>query len=113
MSHTYCPKRGDVIWLSFEPQAGHEQAGHRPALTLSPEFYNRRTGVGVFCPITSQIKDYPFEVVVPPGFKATGAIMADHVKSLDWTVRGSRFLCKLPDAVVSEVLGKLNALLMG
>lgn len=113
MAHPYCPKRGDVVWLSFEPQAGREQTGHRPALTLSPEYYNRRTGIAVFCPITTQIKGYPFEVAIPPGFKAAGAIISDHVKSQDWTIRGSQFLCKLPDSVVSEVLRKLNALLNG
>ena len=113
MAHPYCPKRGDVVWLSFEPQAGHEQAGHRPALTLSPESYNRRIGMGVFCPITTRVKGFPFDVVIPPGLKATGVVMSDHVKSLDWNARGSRLFCKLSDAVVSEVLSKLNALLSG
>ena len=69
---TYCPKRGDIVWLSFTPQAGHEQAGHRPALILSPESYNRKVGLALFCPITSQVKGYPFEVRVPQGCPVSG-----------------------------------------
>lgn len=113
MGHPYCPKRGDVVWLSFEPRAGREQAGHRPALALSPETYNRRTGMAVFCPITTQVKGYPFEVAIPHGSKAVGAVLSDHVKSQDWAARRSQFFCRLPDAVVSEVLSKLNVLLSG
>lgn len=106
----YCPKRGDVIWLSFAPQAGHEQAGRRPALTLSPESYNRTVGLAIVCPITSQVKGYPFEVPVPPGLKASGVVLADQVKSLDWSARSSELCCRLPETAVEEVLGKLGAL---
>lgn len=111
MASPYCPKRGDVVWLSFSPQSGHEQAGKRPALTLSPEAYNRKVGLAIFCPITTQVKGYPFEVAIPAGLKAAGVVLSDQVKNLDWRSRNSQFFCKLPDATVSEVLGKLEVLL--
>ena len=111
MPRAYCPKRGDIVWLTLTPQAGHEQAGHRPALTLSPESYNRKVGLAVFCPITTQIKGYPFEVALPSGLKVAGAILSDQVKNLDWQARNSKFFCKIPDATVSEVLSKLGVLL--
>ncbi len=107
----YCPRRGDVIWISFNPQAGHEQAGHRPALVLSPEPYNRKVGLVLACPLTSQVKGYPFEVVVPNGFKVSGAILSDQVKSLDWRVRQASLLCALPLETVQQVLNKLGTLL--
>jgi len=98
----YCPKRGDLVWLS---------AGHRPALTLSPEAYNRKTGLAIFCPVTTRVKGYPFEVPIPAGLKASGVILADQVKSLDWRSRGARFCCKMPGAAVAEVLDKLGVLI--
>ena len=108
---SYVPRRGDVVWLNFDPQAGHEQAGHRPALTLSPETYNKKAGLAIFCPITSQVKGYPFEVALPAGLKAGGVILADQVKSLDWRARKAAFCCKVPEAVLAEVMEKLNILL--
>lgn len=108
---SYCPRRGDVIWLSFTPQAGHEQAGHRPALVVSPEPYNRKVGLALLCPITTQVKGYPFEVVIPKGYKATGAILSDQIKSLDWKARKATFLCRLPDALIADVLNKTGTLL--
>lgn len=110
MSRPYCPKRGDVVWLSFAPQAGHEQAGHRPALTLSPVTYNKKTGLAVFCPVTTRVKNYPFEVPIPSGLKASGVILSDQVKSLDWQARSAQFCCKVPEATLAEVLEKLNVL---
>lgn len=110
-SRSYCPKRGDVVWLSFVPQAGHEQAGRRPALTLSPEAYNRKVGLAVFCPITSQVKGYPFEVAIPAGHKVSGVILSDQVKSLDWGVRNAEFCCRVPEPALTEVLEKLGVLL--
>lgn len=107
----YCPKRGDVVWISFNPQAGHEQAGHRPALVISPELYNRKVGLALLCPVTSQIKGYPFEVPVPAGLKVSGAVLSDQVKSMDWKVRGASFLCSLPEAAVRQVLSKVATLL--
>ena len=111
MSSKYCPKRGDVVWLSFNPQAGHEQSGHRPALVLSPEAYNRKVGLAIFCPITSQVKGYPFEVEIPTGLKASGAILSDQVKSLDWKTRKATLLCTLPETVIRDVLNKVGVLL--
>lgn len=111
MSTTYCPKRGDVVWISFTPQAGHEQAGHRPALVLSPLTYNRKVGLALLCPITSRVKGYPFEVEIPPGLKVSGAILSDQIKNLDWSARNAALLCALPDSIVREVLGKVGTLL--
>lgn len=107
----YCPKQGDVVWLSFTPHSGHEQAGYRPALTLSPESYNRKVGLALFCPITTKAKSYPFEVALPAGLKASGIVLSDQVKSLDWQARSAKFSCKVPANVVLEVLGKLESLL--
>ena len=80
----YIPKRGDVVWISFNPQAGHEQAGRRPAVILSPRAYNGKVGLAIMCPITNQSKGYPFEVALPKEAKVSGVILADQVKSLDW-----------------------------
>jgi len=113
MAAPYCPKRGDVVWLTFNPQAGHEQAGHRPALVLSPEAYNRKVGLALLCPITSQIKGYPFEVTLPRGMKVSGVVLADQVKSLDWKARAAAYCCALPSETVHEVLNKLGALFDG
>jgi len=111
MGSSYCPRRGDVVWLTFDPQAGHEQAGHRPALVLSPESYNRKVGLALFCPITAQRKGYPFEVAIPAGLEVSGVILSDQVKSLDWKVRNTRFGCRLPLETLQEVMAKLNPLL--
>lgn len=107
----YAPDRGDAVWVTFNPQAGHEQAGRRPALVLSPVAYNRKVGLAVFCPITNQIKGYPFEVVLPDGLKITGVILSDQVKNLDWKARDTKLICKLPPSVTDEALRKLNTLL--
>ncbi len=99
-----------MVWLTFTPQAGHEQAGHRPALTLSPDEYNQRAGLALFCPMTTKSKDYPFEVPIS-GTKAAGVVLADQVKCLDWRARGARFYFQADDSVVQEVLEKLGVLL--
>ena len=83
----YAPARGDVVWMHFDPQAGREQAGRQPALVLSPEAYNRRVGLALCCPITSQVKGYPFEVSLPAGLDVAGVVLADQLKSLDWRRR--------------------------
>ena len=111
MSLPYCPKRGEAVWLTFTPQTGHEQAGHRPALVLSPESYNKRAGLAIFCPITAHIKGYPFEVPIPNGLKASGVVLSDQVKNLDWKARNAQFCCKVPESTISEVLNKLGTLL--
>jgi mRNA interferase MazF len=106
----YVPARGEVIWLQFNPQAGHEQAGHRPAAVISPSSYNRRVGLALCCPITSQVKGYPFEVLLPKGLGVEGAILADQIKSLDWRVRKARRIGRLPADVLQETVGKILAL---
>jgi len=111
VSQFYCPDRGDVVWISFSPQSGHEQAGDRPALVLSPRFYNQKSGLAVFCPITTQVKDYPFEVKIPQGHKVSGTILSDHLKSLDWTTRRAHFYCTLPSAIVHQVARQIGALI--
>ena len=107
----YVPRRGDVVWLTFNPQAGHEQAGRRPAVVLSPNAYNAKVGLALLCPITSQVKGYPFEVLLPHGLGVSGAILADQIKSLDWQARTAEFLCALPPAIVSDVLQRIGVLL--
>ncbi len=110
-AETYVPQRGDVVWITLNPQAGHEQTGRRPAVVLSPKNYNGKTGLAIFCPITNQIKGYPFEVLLTPGMPVAGAILADRVKSLDWRARNTELICILPDETISEVLQKLGTLL--
>lgn len=107
----YIPDQGDIVWITFNPQAGHEQAGHRPALVLSPKTYNGKVGLAILCPITSQVKGYPFEVLIPDGLEVNGAILSDQVKSLDWRVRKAEFSCKLPLTVFNEVVQKLSTLI--
>ncbi len=111
MSRTYAPRRGDVVWLSMSPQAGREQAGRRPALVVSPGAYNSRVGLAILCPVTGQVKGYPFEVSIPGGLPVRGVILSDQVRSLDWKARKAEFICRLPEAATSEVLQKLGVLL--
>ncbi|HSE95123.1 MAG TPA: endoribonuclease MazF [Methylomirabilota bacterium] len=106
----YVPARGDLVWLQLNPQAGHEQAGHRPALVISPISYNRRVGLAVCCPVTSQAKGYPFEVLLPTGLGVQGVILSDQLKSLDWRVRKARRIGTVPADVVQEAVGKILAL---
>ena len=110
MKTAYVPRRGDAVWLNFNPQSGHEQAGRRPALVLSPEEYNRKTGLAIFCPITSQVKGYPFEVKLPAGLPITGVVLTDQVKSLDWLVREAALIKKLPAQIVNEAANLLHTL---
>lgn len=105
------PDAGDLVWLTFNPRAGREQAGRRPALVLSPAGYNRRSGLAVVCPITSHVKGYPFEVELPPGLPVTGAVLADHLKSLDWQARCAEPAGRIPSDVLQEVLARLASLL--
>jgi len=107
----YIPDRGDIVWITLNPQAGHEQAGRRPALILSPSAYNGKVGLAIFCPISSQVKNYPFEVIIPDGLKIGGAILSDQVKSLDWKVRQAEFVCEIPASTLDEVLKKLGLLI--
>lgn len=111
MIQDYIPARGDIVWLEFSPQKGHEQAGRRPALCISPLEYNKKVGLAIFCPITSQKKGYPFEVQLPSTTAVTGVILADHVKSFDWKEREAAYICSLPDKQLKEVLNKLRVLI--
>lgn len=111
MAERYLPDRGDIVWISLNPQAGHKQAGRRPALVISPVQYNRKAGLAVLCPITSQVKGYPFEVPLPSGLPVSGVILSDQVKSLDWQERRAELVCRLARSAILEVLEKLNALL--
>ena len=100
----YVPERGDIVWITLNPQAGHEQAGRRPALVLSPKIYNIKSRLAILCPITNQVKGYPFEVHIPDNLPVKGVILADQVKSLDWKIREATLICKLPEETVSDVL---------
>lgn len=107
----YRPERGDVVWITLNSQAGHEQSRRRPAVVLSPATHNDKVGLAILCPITRQVKGYPFEVRVPEGCGVDGVILADQVRSLDWRAREAEFICALPAASVAEALLKLGALL--
>jgi mRNA interferase MazF len=107
----YVPRRGDVVWLDFDPQAGHEQAGRRPAIVLSPTEYNRKVGLAIFCPVTTRVKGYPFEVAIPDGFSISGVVLADQVRNFDWRVRNAKLISHLPPSVVDEVSQKLGLLI--
>ena len=107
----YIPDRGDIVWLDFNPQTGHEQMGKRPAIVISPAKYNEKTSLAMLCPITIQIKGYPFEVKIPENDNISGVILSDQVKSLDWKARNAEFIIKSPEKVIQEVLKKLNLLI--
>jgi len=109
MVRSYVPDAGDIVWLSFDPQTGHEQAGHRPAVVLSPSAYNAKTSLMICCPMTSQIKNYPFEVRI--GGATPRAVLADQVKSLDWRKRGARRKGTISAAELAEVRAKIRALI--
>ena len=111
MARKYVPDRGDLVWLQFNPRAGHEQSGRRPALVISPKAYNQKVGLALLCPITTRIKGYPFEVLLPEGSKASGAVLSDQVKSLDWRVRKAKLITEAPKETVREVLAKILALI--
>src|SRR5262245_28773931 len=107
----YVPDAGDLVWLTFDPQAGHEQRGRRPALVLSPRLYNGKTGLAVVCPVTSQAKGYPFEVPLPPTEDTTGVVLADHVKNLDWQARRAVFAAKMSPETLTDVRERLRTVL--
>lgn len=108
---SYVPSRGDIVWLNFTPQAGHEQMGTRPALVISPEKYNKKTGLAICCPITSNIKGYPFEVGIS-GKKINGVVLSDHLKNLDWKARKAKFIEKAPKDVIEQCSMKISVLII-
>ena len=109
VADAYVPDAGDLVWLTFDPQAGHER-GRRPALILSPRTYNAKARLAIACPVTSRVKGYPFEVALPGGV-VTGVVLADHVKNLDWSARRVKFAAKAPPEVVTDVRERLRVLL--
>lgn len=108
---SYIPRRGDVVWINLNPQRGHEQSGRRPGLVVSPLSYNGKVGLALFCPITSRIKGYPYEVMIPDGYKIQGAVLCDQIKSLDWQAREVDFIDRLSANMIQEVLEKIWTLL--
>jgi mRNA interferase MazF len=111
MVNSYIPECGDVVWISFSPQKGHEQSGQRPAFVLTPKSYNNKTNLALLCPITSKVKGYPFEVLLPLNAKTEGVILADQIKSLDWRERQASFVEHLPPDILIEVQQKIKTLL--
>jgi mRNA interferase MazF len=111
MFKKYVPDRGDVVWIDFDPQAGHEQRGHRPALVISKKLYNKNTNLALFCPITSKEKGFSFEVPLPSDAMITGVVLSDQVKNLDWKARKAEYVFSLPEDVMNEILIRVRALL--
>ena len=110
VTENYIPKRGDIVWLNFTPQLGHEQQGKRPAVVISPQIYNEKVGLALFCPITTKQKGYPFEVKIESG-KINGVVLSDQIKSLDWQQRDVKFISKITDKDLLEITKKLSLLL--
>lgn len=110
MTRRYIPEAGDIVWLHFDPQLGHEQAGHRPALVLSPSAYNGKTGLMLYCPMTTQIKGYPFEVLITANDKSS-AVLSDQVKSLDWVARKATRKSQISHEALRDVRAKISALI--
>ena len=107
----YIPERGDIVWLNFDPQSGHEQKGKRPAIVISPKEYNEKTGLGLFCPITSKVKNYPFEVKIESK-KINGVVLSDQIKSLDWKTRKIEFIGKTKSENIKEIINKISVLII-
>ena len=110
-SKSYIPGRGDMVWLDFTPQSGHEQRGRRPVAVISPKAYNAKTNLALFCPITSKVKGYPFEVSVQSKSEINGVILSDQIKSLDWKTRNAEFIDSLDEEVMNELIAKVRSLI--
>jgi len=111
MVERIAPDRGDIVWVDFDPQAGHGQSGRRPALVVSPRSYNQKVGLVLLCPSTSRRKGYPFETPLPKDLNVAGVVLADQVKSMDWKARRAEFCCRAPAGTVLDVIGKAQSLL--
>lgn len=109
-ARAYVPERGDLVWLRPGPRSGHEQSGLRPAMVVSPRVYNEKVGLALFCPVTSRVKGYPFEVLLPGESAVAGVILADRIKRLDWRARGAMRAGRAPGEVIEEVLAKFQSL---
>ena len=107
----WSPDRGDLVWLTFDPHAGREQAGRRPALVLSPGAYSAKTGLAILCPITSQRKGYPFEVPLPDDMPVQGCVLSDHLKSVDWKERQATFIARVQPELLAQVMNRIGPLL--
>jgi mRNA interferase MazF len=107
----YTPEQGDIVWLTLNPQKGHEQSGRRPAVVLSPSSYNSKVGLALFCPITSKKKGYPFEVKLPDKCSIQGVILVDQVKSFDWRLRYAEYICSMSPSILKDISKKLKLLL--
>lgn len=107
---SYIPERGDIVWINFNPQKGHEQAGRRPAIIISPANYNNLVGLAIMCPITNQVKGYPFEVLLSDRMQTLGVVLADQVKSLDWKARQAQFIEKASSDITEQVIAKIMPL---
>jgi len=112
MAKQYIHSRNDVVWLTFNPQSGHKQSGRRPTIVISPLVYNQKSGLALFCPITSKIKGYPFEVKLPDSSPILGVILADQLKSLDWKARNSEYICEVPPETMNELVNKLKTIIL-
>ncbi len=108
----YVPDRGDFVWISLNPISGHEQAGRRPALVISPKSYNRKTGLCVLCPATLQAKGYAFEVPIASGGGSSGVVLSDHLRNVDWNARSIKFIHRVTESEMSEVVSRIEALLI-
>ena len=111
MVSPYIPTRGDLIWLEFDPQAGHEQGGRRPALVLSAYGYNAKTKRCLVCPITSKVKGYPFEVLLPENLPIQGVVLADHLKNLDWFARRAVYIAHANENLIRQTIALIDALM--
>ncbi|OAI25183.1 MULTISPECIES: endoribonuclease MazF [Methylomonas] len=111
MAVSYVPERGDLVWIALDPQAGHEQAGRRPGLVITPRVYNAKVGLALVCPVTSQVKGYPFEVALPAGDRVSGVVLADQVRSVDYAARQVEKASRVDSNVLAEVLAKIEALI--
>lgn len=110
-SDSYIPSRGDIVYFDFDPTKGHEQRGYRPAVVISPYAYNKKSSLALFMPITSNQKNYPFEVILPPELEIHGVILTDQIKCLDWKARKVKFVESVPENLIEEVQAKIEPLI--
>lgn len=110
-SNRYTPHRGDIVWLDFDPRTGREQAEHRPAIVISPKQFNSLSSLVFVCPITSKIKGFSFEVLLPENMQTEGVVLVHHLRSVDWNTKGIKFIEEAPRSVIEEICAKLEPLI--